>query len=475
MSLSPSKPSPQKSAPSTTLSSSSRVIDSLQSTIDKLTDEITTLKQSNQETTKKNQILSQRNESFVDQVANLKHENEMLNAMLKRKDRRIADLEDQHNELSSSIESINFLNKQMKMRCENLATNNDKTMAEYESLKISYDALVTSCNEYKQHYKKEIETISANFEEYKSSNMVKWLELQKLITSNDKDIDTLLDSLGNKKKSMDNIYVHKNTKILQILTTLANLVKTHGQESKQILGDCSETIDYLLNKYPDLSEKLTKHEQVESIDINSILTESRETLNNVSFDDEEVTLIQSPDLENGPAANNNTSLTKSASIRRKSRKNGANSNNSSAASSPNLPQSAQHSQHNQHNQHNQHSQHIPSSRNDTHSNATSHHQTTYQHPHSHSRSQSQSQSQSQLELRKPVVNNNLININKPRNKNGIKGSGDAPTSNGDRNTSIGNTEKSTRRRSGFYGNPNKVSNGSSHKHKRNSQIIDHTV
>lgn len=90
MSLSPIKASPQKSA--NTLSSSSRVIDSLQSTIDKLTDEITTLKQSNQETTKKNQILSQRNESFVDQVANLKHENEMLNAMLKRKDRRISDL-----------------------------------------------------------------------------------------------------------------------------------------------------------------------------------------------------------------------------------------------------------------------------------------------------------------------------------------------------------------------------------------------
>lgn len=142
----------------------------------------------------------------------------------------------------------------MKMRCENLATNNDKTMAEYESLKISYDALVTSCKEYKQHYKKEIDAISENFEIYKAANSAKWEELQKLISSNDKDVDTLLDSLGNKKKAMDNIYVHKNTKVLQILTTLANLVKSHGQESKHVLSECSDTIEYLLNKYPDLNE-----------------------------------------------------------------------------------------------------------------------------------------------------------------------------------------------------------------------------
>ncbi|KAI5950656.1 SHE3 [Candida theae] len=450
--------SPQKSA--NTVSSSSRVIDSLQSTIDKLTDEITTLKQNNQETTKKNQILSQRNESFVDQVANLKHENEMLNAMLKRKDRRIADLETQNNEMSSTKETAEFQYKQLKLRCENLASNSDKTMAEYEGLKISYDALVTSCKEYKQHYKKEIETISENFENYKTSNLAKWEELQKSISSNDKDVDILLDSLGNKKKSMDNIYVQKNTKILQLLTTLANLVKSHGQESKQVLTECTETIDFLLNKYPDLNEQISQHEQVE-IDINSMLLESKETLNNTSFDDEEVTLIHSPDLDNATAPATNT-LTKSASIRRKSKRYSSISNNSSNSPSPKLPHSAQypHSRHSsQHNQHTQHATPYSTTQNQA-----------YQHPHSHARSQSQSDPH-----RKPAINNNLINTNKSKHKNGTKsydGLCNGERDNGSSNSN-GYNDKAGRRRSGYFGNSNKVGNGA--KNKRNSQIIDQTI
>ena len=43
-------------------------------------------------------------------------------------------------------------NKNMKIRCENLQSNSNANIAEFERLKISYDALIASQMEYKNHY-----------------------------------------------------------------------------------------------------------------------------------------------------------------------------------------------------------------------------------------------------------------------------------------------------------------------------------
>ena len=325
-------------------SSSSKVIDTLHTTIDSLSLEIATLKQTNQELSRKSQVATAKNDSFVDQLANLKHENDMLSALLKRKERRILDLEDQNSELSNSVESLNMLTKQMKMRCEKLSDSSMQSMAEYERLKISYDALVASCNEYKQHYKTELDTLQKSLDTYKQENHKQWETLNELISSNDKDIDTLLDSLNNKKKLMDNIYVNKNTKVLTMLSTLATLVKAHGTESKNVLGDNAQTIEFLLEKYPDLEEKILEKEQIE-IDINSILYALKDALENTSFDEEDVTLINSPELE--PSSDGNfpaQQLQKRHNVGNQQTSNNNNSNNSNNSNNNSNNGSSNHAQ-----------------------------------------------------------------------------------------------------------------------------------
>lgn len=307
-------------------SSSTKVIDSLHSKIDELTDELTALKQSHQELTKKHSITAKKNDSFVDQLANAKHENDMLSALLKRKERRILDLEDQFNELTSQNESLVFSNKNMKIRCENLQSNSNANIAEFERLKISYDALIASQMEYKNHYQQELNSLQTAFDNYKLENTRRFEELQTSIVSNDKDIDTLLDSLTNKRKAMDNIYVNKNNKVLQLLGNLAHLAKLHGQDTKSQVEQNVSVIEQLLAKHPDLQEKILEKEKIE-VDLAEIIAHSNDVLANSSFD-EDTTLINSPDLENNQNFNTTHSTSGSAtpnsnshSLQSKKRKN----------------------------------------------------------------------------------------------------------------------------------------------------------
>ena len=307
-------------------SSSTKVIDSLHSKIDELTDELTALKQSHQELTKKHSITAKKNDSFVDQLANAKHENDMLSALLKRKERRILDLEDQFNELTSQNESLVLSNKNMKIRCENLQSNSNANIAEFERLKISYDALIASQMEYKNHYQQELNSLQTAFDNYKLENTRRFEELQTSIVSNDKDIDTLLDSLTNKRKAMDNIYVNKNNKVLQLLGNLAHLAKLHGQDTKSQVEQNVSVIEQLLAKHPDLQEKILEKEKIE-VDLAEIIAHSNDVLANSSFD-EDTTLINSPDLENNQNFNTTHSTSGSAtpnsnshSLQSKKRKN----------------------------------------------------------------------------------------------------------------------------------------------------------
>lgn len=270
----------------------SRVIDSLHTQIDTLKTQLETIKSSNDDFKKKNTLLNSKNESFVDQLANAKHENDMINALLKRKERRITDLEDQFNELTSTNESLAFNNKNMKIRCENLQESSATSIAEFERLKISYDALITSQAEYKRYYQKEVKGLTDAFDTYKSLSTQRFTDLSEKLTSNDKDVDTLLDSLSNKRKTMDNLYVNKNKLILDLLSKLGKAGKIHGEESKIVLKECLDAMKELLSKYPDLEEKLKLHEGID-IDLEKFLGETEEVL------EDEMTLINSPDLNAG--------------------------------------------------------------------------------------------------------------------------------------------------------------------------------
>ncbi|KAK6888504.1 SWI5-dependent HO expression protein 3 [Candida tropicalis] len=151
----------------------------------------------------------------------------MLSALLKRKERRILDLEDQYNDLNSQIENLSLSNKNMKIRCENLQNNSNASIAEFERLKISYDALIASQMEYKNHYQQELNTLQTN---------------------------------------------------------------TKGQVEQNV-----DVIKILMEKYPDLQEKILEKEKVE-VDLDEIISHSNEILANTSFE-EDATLINSPDLD----------------------------------------------------------------------------------------------------------------------------------------------------------------------------------
>lgn len=299
----------------------SRVIDSLHSDIDGLKNELESLKVSHDNYKKNYTVATKKNDLFVDQLANAKHENDMINALLKRKERRITDLEDQYNELCSTNMTLNLNNKNMKIRCDNLQESSASSTAEYERLKIAYDALIASQVEYKRHYEKQLNDLISQFESYKRQNLGKYTELNSKLSNNDKDIDTLLDSLTNKRRTMDNLYVNKNRTVLELLSNLAQVAKLHGQESKSILNDNVENIKLLVEKYPDLEIKLNSHENSE-INLENLISESNDTLSNFSFDEES----SLGSLPNQNESNNNTkNMNRNNSISMKKRKNKRNS------------------------------------------------------------------------------------------------------------------------------------------------------
>lgn len=280
--------SPNKNKP---ISSSSRVIDSLHSEIDSLKSELESTKISNNNNKKKYEISQQKNDLFVDQLANAKHENDMINALLTRKERRIVDLETQYNEVMSTNDSLTLNNKSMKIRCDNLQESSALSTAEYERLKIAYDALKASQLEYKKHYEQEVQLLTNDLANYKAETLDKFQGLSLKLNNNDKDVDTLLDGLTNKRKTLDNLYFNKNKLVIDLLSKLASVGKIQGQDCKLILQDNVHNIELLREKYPDLPMKLNAEENVE-INLDDILNESNEVINS-SFD-EEATLINSP-------------------------------------------------------------------------------------------------------------------------------------------------------------------------------------
>lgn len=294
--------------------STSRVIDGLHSEIDALKTELEELKISHSALRKKNDILTTRNDSFVDQLANSKHENDMIGALLKRKERRIQDLETQFDDVASTNESLKLSNKNMKIRCDNLQESLASSTAEYERLKIAYDALIASQNEYKRHYQNEFDALSRQLDEYKRTSAAAMEELSSKLTSNDKDVEALLDSLSGKRRLMDNLYVNKNRAILELLVALAKAAKAHGEESKSLLLDSVTTISSLKEKYPDLAEKVQEHSGVE-VDLDDLLKSANENIS-ITFSDSE-SLGSDSDKQQ-----------RSTSSNRRRRNNNNNSNNS---------------------------------------------------------------------------------------------------------------------------------------------------
>lgn len=291
---------------------SSKVIDSLHGEIDQLKEELENVKTSNNNYKKKYELANKKNELYIDQLANAKHENDMINALLKRKERRILDLETEHGDLISNNDQLKMNNKNMKIRCDNLQELSASSTAEFERLKIAYDALTASQLEYKRHYESEVLKLNENFKKFKLEYLNKYEQLVANFNNNDKDVDTLLDGLTNKRKTLDNLYFNKNKSILELLTKLASLSKIHGQDTKQILQDNLDNLLLLREKYPDLVLKINEYNQKQQdqpkdqngsipvakpeINLDEILADSTEAINSNSSFDEEATLIEEPKL-----------------------------------------------------------------------------------------------------------------------------------------------------------------------------------
>lgn len=276
------------------LKPTSRVIDSLHSQIDELKTELEHVKVSLSEHKKKAAVLALKNELLVDQLANCKHENDMINAVLKRKERRIVDLEEQYNELSSQSDTLKLLAKNLKIRCDNLQESSASAASEHERLKIAYDAMVAAQNEYKRHYQEEIRKLGLQMEAYKANAEQELQELSEKLQSNDKDVDTLIESLTRKRKVMDNMYVSRNKTILEMVTALARAAKMHGEESRVVLNENLDTIRLLREKYPDLADKIALHEdaQVDLDDLVAGVAAMDTTLSDIEVPEESTKTVQ---------------------------------------------------------------------------------------------------------------------------------------------------------------------------------------
>ena len=253
--------------------STSRVIDSLHSQIDDLKQEMETLKMSCGDYKKKSTILASKNDSLVDQLANCKHENDMVNALLKRKERRITDLEAEFDDLSLESESLKQSVKNYKIRCDNLQESSALSTAEFERLKISYDALMASQAEYKRHYQDEVSKLSKQLESYRQDSAKEMTDIVSKLECNDKDVDALLEGLNSKRTAMDNMLVDRNKSILGLLSLLAKVAKTHGEECKSVLLENVEIINALRGKNPELFEKAAVRNET-TIDLDALLRQS---------------------------------------------------------------------------------------------------------------------------------------------------------------------------------------------------------
>ncbi|EGV62447.1 mother-specific HO expression [Yamadazyma tenuis] len=282
---------------------SSKVIDTLHKEIDALKEELENLKVSNSTYKKKCEIVTRRNESFVDQLANAKHENDMINALLTRKERRIVDLEAEYNNVMSSNENFKMTTKNMKIRYESLQESSASSTAECERLKIAYDALAASQLEYKKHYESEVMKLNQEHKAFKQEYVTKYENLLSSFGDNDKDIDALLDGLTNKRKTLDNLYFNRNKLILDLLAKLASVSRIHGQDTKAILQDNLDNLISLRENYPDLELKINEMNQqqqpseagvLKEINFDQLILDSTEAVNS-SFD-EEATLIEEPKL-----------------------------------------------------------------------------------------------------------------------------------------------------------------------------------
>lgn len=290
---------------------SSRVIDSLHQQIDVLKNDVETHRSSSEDYKKKYTLAAKKNDSIVDQLANTKHENDMINALLKRKERRIADLEEQFNEMAATNESLQMNNKNLRIRCDNLQELSASLTAEYERLRIAYDALVASQAAYKTHYQEEVNRLLQEFARYRTENEQRLDSLAAQVSHNDKDVDTLLDLLTNKRRTMDNLYVSKNRAVLTLVTKLAHTALAHGEEAKGTIQALLDTVRALVEKHPDLAEKVTQYRPAE-VDIDALLAEGMDALS-CSFEEEEDT---SNNTANAPAPTTNGSHSRTPSISR---------------------------------------------------------------------------------------------------------------------------------------------------------------
>ncbi|OBA18961.1 hypothetical protein METBIDRAFT_28760, partial [Metschnikowia bicuspidata var. bicuspidata NRRL YB-4993] len=263
--------------------STSRVIDSLHSQIDDLKHELEVLRLSCGDYKKKSTILASKNDSLVDQLANCKHENDMVNALLKRKERRIVDLESEFDDLSLESESLKQSVKNYKIRCENLQESSASSTAEHERLKISYDALMASQTEYKRHYQDELNKLTNQLETYRLDSIRDMRDLMEKLEGNDKDVDALLEGLNLKRTSMDNMLVDRNKSILGLLSLLAKVAKTHGEECKSILLDNVDIINVLRHKHPDIFDMVTERSET-LIDLDDLIRESAVSLETSFYD-----------------------------------------------------------------------------------------------------------------------------------------------------------------------------------------------
>ncbi|ODQ80334.1 hypothetical protein BABINDRAFT_48726, partial [Babjeviella inositovora NRRL Y-12698] len=233
----------------------SQVIHSLHQTIDQLKEDLEESKQQARDFKKKYDMLSKKHDHIMEQLANAKHESDMINALLKRKERRIIDMETQYSDSMYTAENLEFKNKNLEIRCKKLEESEQNSVTEYERLKIAYDTIVRSQNEYRSHFTQEILTLKhtlANFVQEREAALAATADR---FDANCASADKLFDNLVGKSRDLEGIYSKKNTAIIESLKHLALAAKAHGEETDGVLTHGEVVLDEVYKHFPELRAK----------------------------------------------------------------------------------------------------------------------------------------------------------------------------------------------------------------------------
>lgn len=230
----------------------SKVIESLHEEVESLQTNLDSLKSLNDDYKKKFYLVSKQNHIYSSQLHNFKNEIDIINTLLKRKERKIVELEQKFNNFVLNNEELQEKFKIFNSKYESLQNANCIALNDLERLKTAYNTLADSQNGLKSYYQKELCLLTKQFLNFKNEISTKFENLLNETHNKHSSTLALIETLTQKNKALESLYISKNKTILSHLFDLSSFAKLHDKESIDDFNKIIDDFDLLIEKHPEL-------------------------------------------------------------------------------------------------------------------------------------------------------------------------------------------------------------------------------